>query len=91
MRRRTGAEQQCAVEPWNGAAEGIAVIVKALLAHEGESGQRAHQTARGREETTAGARSEGCHGAGQQMQVDFGEKKVLQSGQRMKELLPVAC
>ena len=51
------------MELWNGAAEGNAVVVKALLAAGGRGGQRAHRATSGGGETAAGARGTGGHGA----------------------------
>jgi transposase len=94
-RRLTGAEQERAVEMWNGAAEGNAVVVKALLAQEGvEASVRTVQR-------TVEDRRRKVHAAqvatvrfetkpGQQMQVDFGEKQVRLGGQLVKVYLLVA-
>ena len=84
-RRLTESEQQRAVELWDSAAEGNAVVVKALLAQEGvEASVRTVQRA-------VEKRRRQVHAAqvstvrfetkpGQQLQVDFGEKKVRLGG-----------
>jgi transposase len=94
-RRLTATEQQRAVELWDAAAEGNAVVVKALLAQEGvEVGVRTVQRA-------VEKRRRQVHAAqvatvrfetkpGQQVQVDFGEKKVRLGGQVVKVFLLVA-
>ncbi|MFP2927560.1 IS21 family transposase, partial [Pyxidicoccus sp. 3LG] len=94
-RRLTEAEQQRAVELWDSAAEGNAVVVKALLAQEGvEASVRTVQRAveRRRRQVhaaqTATVRFETK--PGQQMQVDFGEKKVRLGGQVVRVFLLVA-
>ena len=94
-RRLTAAEQQRAVELWDTTAEGNAVVVKALLEHEGvEASVRTVQRA-------VEQRRQQVHAAqvatvrfetvpGKQMQVDFGEKKVRIGGQWVKVFLLVA-
>ncbi|WP_095983090.1 IS21 family transposase [Melittangium boletus] len=94
-RRLTEAEQQRAVELWTGAAEGNAVVVKALLAQEGvEAGvrtvQRAVEEKRRQEHAAQVATVRFETKPGQQMQVDFGEKKVRLGGQWVKVFLLVA-
>jgi transposase len=94
-RRLTGQEQQRAVELWNGAAEGNAVVVKALLAQEGVEAsvrtvQRAVEERRRQVHTAQVATVRFETKPGQQMQVDFGEKKVRLGGQLVKVFLLVA-
>jgi transposase len=94
-RRLAGAEQQRAVELWNGAAEGNAVVVKALLAQEGVEAsvrtvQRAVEERRRQVHAAQVATVRFETKPGQQMQVDFGEKKVLLGGQWVKVFLLVA-
>jgi hypothetical protein len=94
-RRLTGQEQQRAVELWNGAAEGNAVVVKALLAQEGVEAsvrtvQRAGEERRRQVHAAQVATVRFETKPGQQMQVDFGEKKVRLGGQLVKVFLLVA-
>lgn len=94
-RRLTGEEQQRAVELWNGAAEGNAVVVKALLAQEGVEAsvrtvQRAVEERRRQVHVAQVATVRFETKPGQQMQVDFGEKKVRLGGQVVKVFLLVA-
>lgn len=94
-RRLTGAEQQRAVELWDGAAEGNAVVVKALLAQEGVEAsvrtvQRAVEQRRQQVHAAQVATVRFETKPGQQMQVDFGEKKVRLGGQLVKVFLLVA-
>jgi transposase len=94
-RRLTGEKQQRAVELWNGAAEGNAVVVKALLAQEGVEAsvrtvQRAVEERRRQVHAAQVATVRFETKPGQQMQVDFGEKKVLLGGQLVKVFLLVA-
>jgi transposase len=94
-RRLTGQEQQRAVELWNGAAEGNAVVVKALLAQEGVEAsvrtvQRAVEERRRQVHAAQVATVRFETKPGQQMQVDFGEKKVRLGGQWVKVFLLVA-
>ncbi|WPB74371.1 IS21 family transposase [Archangium violaceum] len=94
-RRLTRAEQQRAVELWNGAAEGNAVVVKALLAQEGAEAsvrtvQRAVEQRRRQVHAAQVATVRFETKPGQQMQVDFGEKKVRLGGQLVKVFLLVA-
>ncbi|ATB38888.1 integrase [Cystobacter fuscus] len=90
-----GAEQQRAVELWNGAAEGNAVVVKTLLAQEGVEAsvrtvQRAVEQRRRQVHAAQVATVRFETKPGQQMQVDFGEKKVRLGGQLVKVFLLVA-
>jgi transposase len=94
-RRLTEAEQQRAVELWNGAAEGNAVVVKALLAQEAVEAsvrtvQRAVEERRRQVHAAQVATVRFETKPGQQMQVDFGEKKVRLGGQLVKVFLLVA-
>jgi transposase len=94
-RRLTGKEQQRAVALWNGAAEGNAVVVKALLAEEGVEAsvrtvQRAVEDRRRQVHAAQVATVRFETKPGQQMQVDFGEKKVRLGGQLVKVFLLVA-
>jgi transposase len=94
-RRLTAAEQERAVELWNGAAEGNAVVVKALLAQEGVEAsvrtvQRAVEERRRQVHAAQVATVRFETKPGQQMQVDFGEKKVRLGGQLVKVFLLVA-
>jgi transposase len=94
-RRLTQAEQKRAVELWEGQAEGNAVVVQALLGEQGvEASVRTVQRA-------VRERRQQVHAAevatvrfetepGQQLQVDFGEKKVSLGGQLVKVFLLVA-
>jgi transposase len=94
--RRLGqAEHQRAVELWEGQAEGNAVVVQTLLAEQGvEASVRTVQRAvrerrqQARAAEVATVRFETA--PGQQMQVDFGEKKVSIGGQLVKVFLLVA-
>jgi transposase len=93
--RLTGQEQQRAVELWTGAAEGNAVVVKALLAQEGVEAsvrtvQRAVEERRRQVHAAQVATVRFETKPGQQMQVDFGEKKVRLGGQLVKVFLLVA-
>ncbi|MFY0572320.1 IS21 family transposase [Archangium lansingense] len=94
-RRLTGAEQQRAVELWDSAAEGNAVVVKAMLAQEGVEAsvrtvQRAVEQRRQQVHAAQVATVRFETKPGQQMQVDFGEKKVRLGGQLVKVFLLVA-
>jgi transposase len=94
-RRLTGQEQQRAVELWTGAAEGNAVVVKALLAQEGVEAsvrtvQRAVEDRRRQVHAAQVATVRFETKPGQQMQVDFGEKQVRLGGQLVKVFLLVA-
>jgi transposase len=94
-RRLTGAEQERAVEMWNGAAEGNAVVVKALLAQEGVEAsvrtvQRMVEDRRRQVHAAQVATVRFETKPGQQMQVDFGEKQVRLGGQLVKVYLLVA-
>jgi transposase len=94
-RRLTEAEQQRAVELWTGAAEGNAVVVKALLAQEGVEAsvrtvQRAVEERRRQVHAAQVATVRFETKPGQRMQVDFGEKKVRLGGQLVKVFLLVA-
>lgn len=94
-RRLTESEQLRAVELWDSAAEGNAVVVKALLAQEGvEASVRTVQRAVERRRRQVHAAQVSTvrfeTKAGQQMQVDFGEKKVRLGGQVVKVFLLVA-
>ncbi len=94
-RRLTGDEQQRAVELWNGAAEGNAVVVKALLEQERVGAsvrtvQRAVEERRRQVHAAQVATVRFETKPGQQMQVDFGEKKVRLGGQLVKVFLLVA-
>lgn len=94
-RRLTQAEQKHAEELWEGQAEGNAVVVQALLAEQGvEASVRTVQRAvrerrqQARAAEVATVRFETA--PGQQMQVDFGEKKVSIGGHLVKVFLLVA-
>lgn len=94
-RRLSEEKQQRAVELWNGAAEGNAVVVKALLAQEGVEAsvrtvQRAVEERRRQVHVAQVATVRFETKPGQQMQVDFGEKKVRLGGQVVKVFLLVA-
>ncbi|MFY0572919.1 IS21 family transposase [Archangium lansingense] len=94
-RRLTEEKQQRAVELWNGAAEGNAVVVKTLLAQEGVEAsvrtvQRAVEERRRQVHAAQVATVRFETKPGQQMQVDFGEKKVRLGGQLVKVFLLVA-
>jgi len=94
-RRLTESEQQRAVELWDSAAEGNAVVVKALLAQEGVEAsvrtvQRAVESRRRQVHAAQTATVRFETKPGQQMQVDFGEKKVRLGGQVVKVFLLVA-
>jgi transposase len=94
--RRLGqVEQQRAVELWQGPAEGNAVVVQALLSEQGVKAsvrtvQRAvrEQRQQTRAAQVATVRFETA--PGQQLQVDFGEKKVSLGGHLVKVFLLVA-
>lgn len=94
--RRLGeAEQKRAVELWDSAAEGNAVVVKALLEREGVEAsvrtvQRAVEDRRRQVHVAQVATVRFETKPGQQMQVDFGEKKVRLGGQEVKVYLLVA-
>lgn len=94
--RRLGqAEQQRAVELWEGPAEGNAVVVQALLAEQGVKAsvrtvQRAVRERRQQVRATEVATVRFETAPGQQMQVDFGEKKVRLGGHWVKVFLLVA-
>ncbi len=94
--RRLGqAEHQRAVELWEGTAEGNAVVVQALLAEQGvEASVRTVQRAvRERRQQVRAAQVATVRfetAPGQQMQVDFGEKKVSLGGHLVKVFLLVA-
>lgn len=94
-RRLAKAHEARAVELWAGAAEGNAVVVRALLANEGiDASIRTVQRAvasRRREvhaKTVATVRFETA--PGRQMQIDFGEKRVSIGGVVVKVYLLVA-
>jgi len=94
-RRLTEAEQQRAVDLWDSAAEGNAVVVQALLAQEGVEAsvrtvQRAVEKRRRQVHAAQVATVRFETKPGQQMQVDFGEKKVRVGGQVVKVFLLVA-
>lgn len=94
-RRLTQAEQKRAVELWEGQAEGNAVVVQALLAEQGvEASVRTVQRAvRDRRQQTRAAEVATVRfetAPGQQLQVDFGEKKVSIGGHLVKVFLLVA-
>ncbi|QSQ28027.1 IS21 family transposase [Pyxidicoccus parkwayensis] len=94
-RRLTEAEQQRAAELWDSTAEGNAVVVQALLAQEGieasvRTVQRAVETRRRQVHAAQVATVRFETKPGQQMQVDFGEKKVRVGGQVVKVFLLVA-
>jgi transposase len=94
-RRLTSAEQQRAVELWQGQAEGNAVVVRALLAEQGVEAsvrtvQRAVKERRQQQRAAEVATVRFETAPGQQMQVDFGEKKVSLGGQLVKVFLLVA-
>jgi transposase len=94
-RRLTEAQQQLAVELWEGAAEGNAVVVKALLAQQEVEAsvrtvQRAVQGQRQQVRAAEVATVRFETAPGQQMQVDFGEKKVRLGGQVVRVFLLVA-
>jgi transposase len=94
-RRLTAAEQQRAVELWDAAAEGNAVVVQALLAQEGVEAsvrtvQRAVEKKRRQVHAAQVATVRFETKPGQQLQVDFGEKKVRVGGQVVKVFLLVA-
>ncbi len=94
--RRLGqAEQQRAVELWEGTAEGNAVVVQALLAEQGVNAsvrtvQRAVRERRQQVRATEVATVRFETAPGQQMQVDFGEKKVSIGEHLVKVFLLVA-
>src|SRR5512140_2024225 len=94
-RRLRQAEQQRAVELWEGPAEGNAVVVQALLAEQGvkASVRTVQRAVRERRQQTRAAQVATVRfetAPGQQMQVDFGEKKVSLGGQLVKVFLLVA-
>lgn len=94
-RQLTAAKQQRAVELWDTAAEGNAVVVKALLAQEGVEAsvrtvQRAVEERRRQVHATQVATVRFETAPGKQMQVDFGEKKVRLGGELVKVFLLVA-
>ncbi len=94
-RRLTAAEQQRAVELWGAAAEGNAVVVQALLGQEGVEAsvrtvQRAVEKKRRQVHAAQVATVRFETKPGQQLQVDFGEKKVRVGGQVVKVFLLVA-
>jgi transposase len=94
-RRLRQAEQKRAVELWEGQAEGNAVVVQALLAEQGvEASVRTVQRAvRERRQQVRAAEVATVRfetAPGQQMQVDFGEKKVSIGGHLVKVFLLVA-
>jgi transposase len=94
-RRLTQAEQKRAEELWEGQAEGNAVVVQALLAEQGVEAsvrtvQRAVRDRRQQVHAAAVATVRFETAPGQQMQVDFGEKKVSIGGHLVKVFLLVA-
>lgn len=94
--RRLGqAEHQRAVELWEGTAEGNAVVVQALLAEQGVEAsvrtvQRAVRERRQQVRASQVATVRFETAPGQQMQVDFGEKKVSLGGHLVKVFVLVA-
>ncbi len=94
-RQLTTDEQHRAVELWDTAAEGNAVVVKALLEREGVEAsvrtvQRAVEERRRQVHATQVATVRFETAPGKQMQVDFGEKKVRLGGELVKVFLLVA-
>jgi len=94
-RRLTQAEYERAVELWEGQAEGNAVVVQQLLAQQGveASVRTVQRVVRPRRQQVRAAEVATVRfetAAGQQLQVDFGEKKVSVAGQLVKVYLLVA-
>jgi transposase len=94
-RRLNDAEAARAVELWNGPAEGNAIVVQQMLAAEGieaskRTVQRAVEDRRRQVHAAVVATVRFETAPGRQMQVDFGEKKLLIGGQLVKVYLLVA-